>query len=96
MVTYRNSQKISFSRWIDKQSNDTVLAFQFPEEGLDHIRRLWRSPKANAGDWFVKTGIGTILPHTKVTTNENFTQRYRRPHHGQKPATLSEEPWNTR
>jgi hypothetical protein len=96
MVQFRNTQTISFRRWVRKKNSVAVLAFQFPEEGLDHLRILWKTPDAKAGEWYVKTGIDTLSPRVHIMTDEHFRSMYRRPSHGSRPVVLSEEEWNTR
>ena len=70
------------------------MAFQFPEEGIEDIRKLWKQPNAQPGNWLIKVGIGTVTQKYRVISNEKFHERFRRPLHGSRPVLLSEEDWN--
>jgi ssRNA-specific RNase YbeY (16S rRNA maturation enzyme) len=73
---------VSPTRYVNKDKGTNVLAFQFPEEGLDFIRKVWKQPTAKAGDWLVKRGTDTRAPSHKLLTNEQFQATYKKPESG--------------
>jgi len=95
MVTYRNSSTVSFSRYISKATRATVLAFQFPEEDIERLRKLWQQPNAQPGNWLVKVGIGTHIIRIKLYDDAYFHKRFRLPVRRPAPIILeTEESWN--
>jgi hypothetical protein len=94
MVMYRNSQKISFVRWINKRSRASVLAFQFSEKDLDYLRVLWKSPSANAGDWYVKLSLDQAYGRTKIVSNEEFHRQYRQPFQSSASVIANDDDWD--
>ena len=90
MTTRRASSKVVPKRYISLDKGTNVLAFQFPSEGLEFIRILWKQPEANAGDWLVKTGLGMQTQAHLLMTNEHFTKCYRRPYSGRLGVKMTE------
>jgi hypothetical protein len=79
MTARRYISSVSPARYINKRKGTNVLAFQFPAKDLDVIRKVWRQPNANTGDWLVKRGTGTGAPSHKLLTNEQFQAAYKKP-----------------
>jgi hypothetical protein len=68
-------------RYINRTTGTNVMAFQFPEENLEYLRKLWKQPGAQAGDWLVRQD-GPKNHQYNLRSDEEFNRIYRPPHTG--------------
>jgi hypothetical protein len=78
----RTTTSVCFSLYVNRDKGTRVQAFQFPEDDLAWVKKVWKQPTAVAGDWLVKTGFGTVNITYRLYSDNNFTRIYSRPESG--------------
>jgi hypothetical protein len=75
MTQKRYASELAFSRYLHKESRKNVYAIKVTDENIEVIHKLWKTPSATVGAWFVRIHANK----KQVLTTEQFDRLYRLP-----------------
>jgi hypothetical protein len=75
MTQKRYATELAFGRYIHKESRKAVHAIKVTDENIEVIHKLWKTPSATVGTWFVRVHANK----KQVLTAEQFDRIYRLP-----------------
>jgi len=75
MTQKRYATELSFSRYTHRVSGKPVHAIKVTDENIEVIHKLWKTPSATVGTWFVRVHSNK----KQVLTTEQFDKLYRLP-----------------
>lgn len=72
MTQKRYASELAFQRYIHKESRKNVYAIKVTDENIEVIHKLWKTPSATVGTWFVRVHANK----KQVLTTEQFDRLY--------------------
>lgn len=75
MTQKRYATELAFGRYLRRENGASVHAIKVTDENIEVIHKLWRTPSASVGTWFVRVHANK----KQVLTEEQFDRLYRLP-----------------